>query len=222
MLCEANRFPISQVAYSRSWSKWWHISRKFRASCHLLTFGFKIIISHEIFPNVVHASEVHKGHGAGVGCKGDVQPTAGSPQGLRGRWRTIQDFKILIGAVKAGETNTMNASWSTHRKVGRHFVSPALFYRGKNTQNFSVTYVQYDPSILYFSFENCCMKAMGFLADRTERILALVDPCWGMETAVTTELYSLRPIDNQSFHYVMFERKSLKWGIWEFGCSWGW
>lgn len=78
--------------------------------CHLLTFGLKIIISHEIFPDVVHASEVHKGHCAGVGSKGHMEPTAGFPQGLRGRWRAIQDFKIFVGAVKAGEANTVNAS----------------------------------------------------------------------------------------------------------------
>lgn len=72
----------------------------------ILTFGCGIIISDEVFPCVAEALEVLDGHRAGGGLVDDVETGAGLPQGPCRGWRAIQNFKIFIGAVEAGEGDT--------------------------------------------------------------------------------------------------------------------
>lgn len=68
---------------------------------HPLTFGCGVIIRNEHLPDVVGASEVLEGHGAGGGLVGEVEARAGPPQG-RGRGRgAVQDVKVFVGAVQA-------------------------------------------------------------------------------------------------------------------------
>ena len=72
----------------------------------VFTFRCGIVISDEVFPCVVEALEVLDGHRAGGRLKDEVGTGAGLPQGLCRGWRAIQNFKIFIVAVQAGEGDT--------------------------------------------------------------------------------------------------------------------